>query len=818
MAFLRAAEYAVPPIDSSFNIRYYRDVLAMVFATEEINQTPELLPNITLGFQIFDSCMSERRAISRVLELLSAQVGAGPHYSCAPRPLLAGIVGETMASLSIPMARLMGPLHYPQVSHATVISSLSDKVQFPSFLRTVPSYTFQNTALARLIVHFQWTWVGMVVSTDEVGLQGGQGIRKGIEDHGGCVAYVAHVNLLYPKEKVLQVADMIREHAVKVIIVHSNEVHVKVLLQTLYAQNITSKVLIFTASFTITPGLLSNRAWNIFQGSLGLVPHTDSMLDFEAFLYHLHPSRYPNDVFIKLFWEQAFHCTFQEANWTGISAKEGLGRKRPEHCSGEETMETVVETLFELNDLSYTYHSYIATYAFAHALHTLISCKPGQGPFSKRLCADVKDIRPWQILHYLKSLHFKSRTGNEISFDVNGDAPAAYDILNVQITPDEQFNLVKVGKIDPAAENGEDIIISSGAILWSDGSSKVPRSVCSDACPPGHRKAAREGEPVCCYDCAACSPGEISNSTNAAECFKCLETQWPNKRRDACIEKVIEYLSCGEPLGLIFIISAAFLALLTASILFIFIRFRDTPIVRSSNLGLSYLLLASLMLCFLCSAVFIGQPSKLTCMLRQMIFGVIFTISVSSVLAKTIIVVIAFKATDPTSPARKWLGKKTPTGIVFFGSIIQIVICATWILRSPPFRELNFRSYNDKIIIECNEGDPIFFYCMLGYMGLLATVSFIVAFLSRNLPGSFNEAKLITFSMLVFVSVWISFIPAYLSTRGKYMVAVEVFAILCSSAGLLSCIYLPKCFIILARPNSNTRTHLLGKKHLAIHK
>ncbi|XP_078514902.1 vomeronasal type-2 receptor 26-like isoform X2 [Lissotriton helveticus] len=418
-----------------------------------------------------------------------------------------------------------------------------------------------------------------------------------------------------------------------------------------------------------------------------------------------------------------------------------------------------------------------------------------------------------QILHYLKNVHFKTRIGEEIYFDEYGDAPASYDILNVQISEDGIFHLVKVGKFDPRAPDSKAITVNASTIQWGDGSSQVPRSVCSESCPPGYRKAAREGEPACCFDCIPCSQGEVSNDTDTVKCLKCPDDQWSNERRDHCIKKKIEFLSYEEPLGMTLIASAAVLALLAAYVMFLFINYRDSPIVKANNRGLSYLLLISLMASFLCAFMMVGRPRRLTCMLQQTVFGVIFSLNVSIVLAKTLIVVMAFKATHPNSRAKRWLGSKTPKCVISLCCLIQVLICVVWLLRSPPFPELNTMSYNEKIVLQCNEGDTIFFYCMLGYMGLLATVSFIVAFFSRNLPGSFNEAKLITFSMLVFVSVWISFIPAYLSTQGKYMVAVEVFAILCSSAGLLSCMFFPKCYIILLRPEENTKKHLVGKSH-----
>nr|XP_006009627.1 PREDICTED: vomeronasal type-2 receptor 26-like [Latimeria chalumnae] len=215
-------------------------------------------------------------------------------------------------------------------------------------------------------------------------------------------------------------------------------------------------------------------------------------------------------------------------------------------------------------------------------------------------------------------------------------------------------------------------------------------------------------------------------------------------------------------------------------VLCIFVQYQETPIVKANNYELSYCLLSALMLHFPCSLLFIGKP-RTKCILCQTAFGIIFAFSVSYVLAKTIMVIIAFKATKPNSNLMKWVGPKLPNSIVLACTVIQVVICVIWLAKSSPFPIENMKSHVGVIILECNEGSTTAFWCVLGYMGLLAIVSFIVAFLARNLLDNFNETKFITFNMLVFVSVWLAFIPAYLSTRGLYMVAVEIFTILASS-------------------------------------
>ncbi|OCT57450.1 hypothetical protein XELAEV_18003432mg [Xenopus laevis] len=341
----------------------------------------------------------------------------------------------------------------------------------------------------------------------------------------------------------------------------------------------------------------------------------------------------------------------------------------------------------------------------------------------------------------------------------------------------------------------------------------VPRAQCSDSCPTGFRKTPKPRAQSCCYDCAPCSEGEISNRTDSENCIRCPYNEWPNKNKKQCIEKIEDFLSyTKDTIPVVFSAISVILLLITVMILEVFIYYRNTPIVRANNRSLSFLLLVSIKLSFLSVFLFLGRPVDITCMLRNITFGITFSIAVSSLLAKTIMVCVAFKATKPGSSWRKWVGVKLSNSVVLFCSSIQIIICMTWLAISPPFQELDLHTYPGTIIIQCNEGSAIGFYSVIGYMGLLAAVSFVLAFLARTLPDSFNEAKYITFSMLLFCSVWITMIPAYLSTKGKNTVCVEIFAILISSAGLLACIFLPKCYTILFNPQINTRSHLLGNK------
>ncbi|XP_035381302.1 extracellular calcium-sensing receptor-like [Electrophorus electricus] len=782
-----------PQCAGSMEFRELHLARALEFTIHEINNRTDLLPGITLGYQIYDSCSAVPVSIKVAFQFAN---GLDPvfndtgTYLKSASAAVPAVVGESSSTPSIGMARTLGLFGIPQVSHASTCACLSDKRQFPSFCRTVPSDHHQAAVLAKMVKYFGWTWIGAIHSNTDYGNYGMASFLKAAQQEGICVEYSEAYLRTQPRSKLERVANVIRRSTARVIVAFLASGDMKFLVEELVRQPLPPLQWIASEAWIIHPYFLQ---FNICAGALGFGVPRSEIPGFREFLLNLSPSQAMKSPILTEFWESSFSCSLK-----GRTGSSEFLRQ----CDGSEDIHALQNPYTDTSQLRITNMVYKATYAIAHAIHGVI-CNDVQ-------CDKTHTFAPWQILNQLKRVNFTTKNGYQVNFDSNGDPAAVYELINLQFKKNGSLDFVPVGYYDSSKPRGQELIISS-TISWVGGQTEVPVSVCSESCPPGTRKAVQKGRPVCCFDCIPCAEGEISNNTDSLECTCCLPEFWPNAKQDICLPKPVEFLSWHDSLGIILTVFSITGAFMAVCVTVVFYKHRASPIVRANNSELSFLLLFSLTLCFLCSLTFIGQPSEWSCMLRHTAFGITFVLCISCVLGKTIVVLMAFRATIPGSNVMKWFGPPQQRLSVLAFTLIQAVICVIWLKVSPPYPFRNLKHYKDKIILECHLGSSIGFWAVLGYIGLLAVLCFILAFLARKLPDNFNEAKFITFSMLIFCAVWITFIPAYVSSPGKLTVAVEIFAILASSFGLIICIFAPKCFIIVFRPLKNTKKHLMGK-------
>ncbi|XP_072895175.1 extracellular calcium-sensing receptor-like [Hemitrygon akajei] len=621
----------------TFWLANFRLAQTMIFAIEEINQNDNLLPGITLGYQIYDDCSSTEIASKAALALINGEDKSieYPKYSGSSKA--ASIVGCQLSKNSIVTARTIGSFGIPLVSYYSTCSCLSDKIEYPTFFRTIPSDQYQSKILAELVRTFGWTWIGTIRSNTDYGHFGMQEFVQHVETFGVCIAYSESFHRTDPPRKISKIVQVIKQASTKVVV---------------------------------------------------------------AFV---------------------------------------------------------------------------------------------------------------QLLHYIMNVNFTAKTGEVVYFDENGDPVPKYEFVNLQANFKGSVDIVYVGYYDGSAPQGRELVLNVEEIRWNTNGNKIPIAICSEHCLPGRRKVSRKGQPKCCFDCAVCADGEFSNTTDSTDCIKCPPEYWSNEEKTECVLKEVEFLSFREGLAFV-LVSLTFVGVcITLATAAIFYRYRETPMVKANNSELSFLLLFALLLCFICLLAFIGKPSGWSCMVRCTAFRIVFVLCISCVLGKTILVVIAFKSTVPKSSAMNWFGPMQQRLGVFAITFLQGLVCVIWLKVSPPYPLKNMSYYRDIIILECDVGSLTAFYLVSAYIALLSVVCLVLAFLARKLPDSFNDAKHITFSMLIFCAVWITFVPAYVSSPGKYTVAVEAFAIWASSFGLLVCIFAPKCYIILLKPEINTKKQMMAK-------
>ncbi|XP_030170460.1 G-protein coupled receptor family C group 6 member A isoform X2 [Lynx canadensis] len=716
-----------------FEISIFLQTLAMIHSIEMINNST-LLSGIKLGYEIYDTCTEVTVAMAAALRFLSKFNSSREimEFKCdysSYMPRVKAVIGAGYSEITMAVSRMLNLQLMPQVSYESTAEILSDKIRFPSFLRTVPSDFYQTKAMAHLIEKSGWNWIGIIATDDDYGRMALNTFAVQTTANNVCIAF-KEVLPAFLSDNTIEVRinetleKIIAEAQVNVIVVFLRQFHVFNLFSKALERNI-NKIWIASDNWSTATKITTIPNVKRIGKVVGFTFRRGNMSSFHSFLQKLHI--FPSDN-----------------------------------------------------------NKVLNEYA------TLLSA-----------CAYVKDSDLSQCIsnHSQGTLAYKVNKDIERNFSLRNDF--LWDYTEPGLVHSIQLAVLALGYAIRDLCQARDCQNPNAFQPWEQIQSK-----CSKECSPGQMKKTTRSQHICCYECVNCPENHYSNQTDMDHCLLCNnETQWAPVRSTACFEKEVEYLSWNDSLAILLLALSLLGIMFVLAIGIIFTRNLNTPVVKSSGgLLVCYVILLCHFLNFASTGFFIGEPQDFTCKTRQTFFGVSFTLCISCILVKSLKILLAFSFDPKLQNFLKCLYKPIP--IIFTCTGIQVAICTIWLIFAAPAVEENV-SLPRVIILECEEGSILAFGIMLGYIAILAFICFIFAFKGRKLPENYNEAKFITFGMLIYFIAWITFVPVYATTFGKYLPAVEIIVILISNYGILCCTFFPKCYVILYKQETNTKSAFL---------
>ncbi|XP_030296027.1 metabotropic glutamate receptor 8 isoform X1 [Sparus aurata] len=776
---------------------------AMMFAIDLINKDPELLPNITLGARILDTCSRDTYALEQSLTFVQALIERdGSDVRCAngDPPIftkpdkIVGVIGAAASSVSIMVANILRLFKIPQISYASTAPELSDNTRYDFFSRVVPPDSYQAQAMMDIVTAMEWNYVSTLASEGNYGESGVEAFIQISRETGGvCIAQ----SLKIPREprpgefdKIIR--RLLETSNARAVIMFANEDDIRRVLDAAKRNNQTGHFLwVGSDSWgsKISPVVGQER---VAEGAITILPKRASVDAFDRYFRSRSLSNNRRNVWFAEFWEENFNC------------KLGMHGKRPgslKKCTGLEKVG---------RDSSYEQEGKVqfvmdAVYAMAHALHRMHRelCYGYPG-----LCPRMANIDGKELLSHIRAVNFNGSASTPVVFNENGDAPGRYDIFQYQNTNRSTAEYRVIGSWT------NKLHLRVEAMRWKSGDPSLPPSVCSIPCRTGERKKVVKGVP-CCWHCERCEGYHYQASEFT--CELCPYEMRPDTNRTGCVPIPIIKLEWHSPWAVVPVFISMLGIIATSFVIVTFVRYNDTPIVRASGREMSYVLLTGIFLCYAITFLMIATPDVGVCSFRRIFLGLGMCFSYAALLTKTNRIHRIFEQGKKSVTAPRFISPASQLVITFSLISVQLLGVFVWFAVDPPHTVVDYgeQRTQDPLaargVLKCDISD-LSLICSLGYSILLMVTCTVYAIKTRGVPETFNEAKPIGFTMYTTCIIWLAFIPIFFgtsqsaerSTESMYIQTTTLTISLSLSASVsLGMLYMPKVYIILFHPEQN---------------
>ncbi|XP_055372800.1 metabotropic glutamate receptor 8 isoform X2 [Condylostylus longicornis] len=773
---------------------------AMLYAIDLINNDSNILPNITLGALIIDSCSSDTYALEQSMEFVRYYMNQDmSEYVCEngkpplfkPHKPVSGVIGASFSVVSIMVANILRLFKIPQISYASTSTELSDKSRFEYFSRVVPPDNFQAQAMAEIVQALEWHYVNTVAVEGDYGEKGIASFVQIAATVGICVAVSEKVARNAKSEDFDKIIENLSHNSkARAVIMFVDEDNIRKLLHATIRAN---KVGYF---YWIGSDSWGAKVYPVREqeiaavNAITILPQRTNLKGFDEYYLSLRPkmnqescsnsgvSRNQPALVDKDTWINCRNIWFNEF-WSQHN-KCGFDKNSTRICSG-------LEKLIGYEQEGLVPFVVDAVYAMAYAVHNFLVDICGDSAFNQ--CEVFKpEATGYNLLRYIRKVSFVGQQGNTIRFNEDGDAYGFYNIYQYQQTGDSKYDYVQIGRWK------QELDLDISTMRWKG---PVPRLVCSEPCPIGH---VRNHQDQCCWSCVRCrEDAYVKNDT----CETCKPGWAPDTNRTSCFKLKPEVIDWMSPWALVPICFSGIGIFCTFFTVSVFIAYNRTPVIMASGRELCYVLLCGILCCYCTTFIILAPPSVIHCTLLRISLGLGLSICYSAIFIKTNRISRIF---NNGVKSVKRPGYISPKSQIWFSVVlvsIQLLGSIVWsFIEIPDVKEIH--PYPLTAVLTCKVSSFSLALSLI-YNIILIALCTIYAFKTRKIPENFNEAKYIGFTMYSTCIVWLAFLPIYFGTRNDYQIQISSLCMCLniSATAVLTCLLAPKVFLVLFQPYKN---------------